>query len=74
MSSFTTQELKDLYQALNMSIDWHSELDALNKLKRLHELQSKIDKMIKGKESRPVIADGVEYDSYADYLKSRGKE
>lgn len=23
------------------------------------------------KNSRPVIADGVEYDSYADYLKSR---
>ncbi len=47
MSSFTIQELKDLYQALNMSIDWHSELDAPNKLKRLHELQGKIDKMIK---------------------------
>lgn len=50
MSIFTIQELKDLYQALNMSIDWHSELDAPNKLKRLHELQDKIDKMIKEKE------------------------
>lgn len=25
-------------------------------------------------ESRPVIANGVEYDSYADYLKSREEE
>lgn len=47
MRNFTVQELKDLYQALNMSIDWHSELDAPNKLKRLYALQSKIDKMIK---------------------------
>lgn len=47
MSGFTIQELKDLYQALNMSIDWYSELDAPNKLKRLYELQGKIDKMIK---------------------------
>lgn len=28
----------------------------------------------KEKESRPVIADGVEYDSYVDYLKSREGE
>ena len=50
MSRFTTQELKDLYQAINMSIDWHSELDAPNKLKRLYELQDKIDRMIKEEE------------------------
>lgn len=49
MSSFTIQELKDLCQALNMSIDWHSGLDAPNKLKRLHVLQDKIGKMIKEK-------------------------
>ena len=47
MSGFTIQELKDLYQALNMSIDWHSGLDAPNKLKRLYGLQDKINKMIK---------------------------
>ena len=50
MSSFTILELKDLYQALNMSIDWHSGLDAPYKLKRLYELQDKIDKMIKEEE------------------------
>ena len=50
MSGFTIQELKDLYQALNMSIDWHSELDAPNTLKRLHKLQGKIGKMIKEEE------------------------
>lgn len=35
-----------------------------------------LDGRIKGKEKklRPVIADGVEYDSYADYLKSREEE
>lgn len=50
MSCFTTQELKDLWQALNMSIDWHIGLDAPNKLKRLYKLQNKIDKMIKEEE------------------------
>lgn len=47
MSSFTVQELKDLWQALNMSIDWHTGLDTPNKLRRLYKLQNKIDKMIK---------------------------
>lgn len=47
MDIFAIQELKDLYQALNMSIDWHSELGAPNKLERLYKLQNKIDKMIK---------------------------
>lgn len=47
MSSFTVQELKDLYQALNVLIDSYYGLDAPNKLKRLYELQDKISKMIK---------------------------
>lgn len=58
MNSFTIQELKDLYQALNMSIDWHSELDVPNKLNRLYKLQDKINKMIKkGKAKKPKIFD-----------------
>lgn len=50
MSNFTILELKDLYQAVDMSIDWYSPLDAPNKLNRLFALLSKIDKMIKEEE------------------------
>lgn len=47
MSSFTPQELKDLYQALNVLIDEYIELDAPNKLNRLYRLQDKIENMLK---------------------------
>lgn len=47
MSSFTPQELKDLYQALNVSIDEYVGLDAPNKLNRLYRLQDKIGNMLK---------------------------
>ena len=52
MSSFTPQELKDLYQALNMLIDECVELDTPNKLNRLYRLQDKIENMIKEKNDR----------------------
>ena len=47
MSSFTPQELKDLYQALNVLIDGCVELDAPNKLNRFYRLQDKIGNMLK---------------------------
>ena len=47
MSSFTSQELKDLYQALNVLIDECVELDVPNKLNRLCKLQDKLGNMIK---------------------------
>lgn len=47
MSSFTPQELKDLYQALNVSIDEYIELDAPNKMNRLYRLQDKIENILK---------------------------
>ena len=47
MSSFTPQELKDLYQALNVLIDEYVGLDAPNKLNRLYRLQDKIGNMLK---------------------------
>lgn len=46
MSSFTPQELKDLYQALNVLIDEYVGLDAPNKMNRLYRLQDKIGDMI----------------------------
>lgn len=49
MSSFTVQELKDLYQALNVLIDSYDGLDAPNKLNRVYGLQDKIYEMIKEK-------------------------
>ena len=50
MSSFTPQELKDLYQALNVLIDGYVELDAPNKMDRLYRLQDKIGNMLKEEE------------------------
>lgn len=47
MSSFTIQKLKDLYQAMNVLVGSYYGLDTPNKLKRLYDLQDKIDKMIK---------------------------
>lgn len=47
MSSLTPQELKDLYQALNVLIDEYVGLDASNKMDRLYRLQDKIGNMIK---------------------------
>lgn len=47
MSSFTPQELKDLYQALNVSIDEYIGLDDPNKMNRLYKLQDKIGNMLK---------------------------
>lgn len=47
MSSFTPQELKDLYQALNVLIDECVGLDVPNKLNRLYKLQDKIGNMLK---------------------------
>ena len=47
MSSFTPQELKDLYQALNVLIDEFVEIDAPNTLNRFYRLQEKIGNMLK---------------------------
>lgn len=47
MRIFTPQELKDLYQALNVLIDSYVGLDAPNKMDRLYRLQDKIENILK---------------------------